>query len=705
MEAIAENNKKDVHELNMESMENLLTDTTDKSLVTKINFLSARNVCDTRKPVPDCVAHELVNEVCDVIKKAQIFGVNVSSSDCQVLPKIRKKLDECIQDDYDEDDDDMDPRLKCWKKMLHERKLLQKRIERQTGKRAEDVLFNRHATIDAQTKRMLIRLIDTAERSEGAPPTQKKPVLKMRQDPAHCRQLAELSLAEPKLPDFEFVGFSEVAQIELADTLHPAESKWQRSEALGKRLEDQEENIMRVLEYCPDFNQLQLASASKRCKQKVLESQTVGEDLIYKVSTETVDEAQQTPPQSQSQSRSRSLSPSKSMIKSKIPRPPVAEVKATVVPALNAVKINGRVFGFGVDHGILSDDLQIVFQCDPLQRMRKTIVHLENIGNCLIQVRWQSCAIYKKELQQHLVLNNEFLFDAQPFVLLPGTQRRIDVMFQPMWVGIKKQRWCMNLTRSAICGMRRLYVRFHGVCTTPVAYRERLERDQQLIIDKQQTQFTERLASLHAELAPIVENCQLKCPYERQLDERELFTAQNPGFKVERYADLETLKELYMLVKKPRQPPWDYRLDTLRQCIYQHEVQQRESLQNILVEVLAPMRCNSGEIYEDLHLSQQQERSCYLYVRGIISSTIENWEIQSEGLGQQFFKSELQVYINDLAQKGEEMPSDSVYVEWLISRKVLHSKYFKDSLFIQTYTLVCDAVENIVSAIESTKKV
>jgi len=317
-------------------------------------------------------------------------------------------------------------------------------------------------------------------------------------------------------------------------------------------------------------------------------------------------------------------------------------------------------------------------------------------------VRWQQNTLYNRELNQHHATNGDFIFDTQSFILVPGHQRRIDVMYNPMVVGIKKQAWILNLQRSSFCGVRRINIRFHGICTEPTCYGQRINRELQSVVSKRNRQLAGRLTKFHAELAPIVEQPHLDCPYERRLDEREVFSAQNPGFQAVRYADLETLKQLYMLVKKPRQPAWDYKIETVRQCIYQHEAQQREALQKLLLDIIEPMRCNSNEIYSKTEANAERQRTCFVYVKGIICSAIEEWEVLAQTLDQQFYKSELQRFINSLIDAGQLIPKDDEIIEWYVSKKVKSCKYFKDSLYIQTYTILCDAAENIVSAIEST---
>ncbi|XP_032591098.1 uncharacterized protein LOC6560037 [Drosophila grimshawi] len=641
-----------------------------------LNFVvnDKKSLFNEKGGLPIFLAEELVENVFGEINNRNKCHIKISSSKCQSFQQKSQTYG---------DNDDMDPRLKCWNNMLRDRKVLQQRIERRTGKRAEDVLFNRHATIDVQAKQMIIRLLDTAERSKGVPPNRVKGVLRMRHNAELCREVRELHPTEPKLERLAFVGLPEVTQLELANTVQTGETKWLRSEVLSERLEQQEENILSVMSHYPELDQLQITTLIKSPAVPVIDTQCLGDDLILCVS-ETTEEAKEDAPQSPK------------------PMPPVEKFeKKTRWEENNVILINGISYGFGSNSDVLSGDLHLLLQCDPLQRIRKTIVQLDNIGNKFIQIRWHQMSLLNKELHQHTPIRSEFVFDSQPFVLLPGNQRRIDVLYQPSRVGVKKQHWCLVMQRSPFCGVRRLHIRFHGVCTQPVIYRDRLDLDQRLVINKRNRQINERLTQMHAELAPMVERSTLSCPYQRVLDERELFSVQNPGFKCDRYADLETLKELYVLVKKPRQPPWDYRLETLRQCIYQHDAEHRESLQNIVVELLSTMRGNSNEVFPKEKVDMQRERSCFLYVRGIVGSTIDEWENISDGLGEKFFKSELRRYRNELKEKSKKLPYDKDYVKSLVFKRVLSCKYFKDSLYIHTYSLVCDAAENIVSAIES----
>ncbi|KAH8371156.1 hypothetical protein KR093_006335 [Drosophila rubida] len=581
------------------------------------------------------------------------------------------------------DDEDMDPRLTSWHKMLQQRKLIAQRIQRNTGKRAEDVLFNRQSTIDAQTKSMLLRLLETAKRSDEYAPDHVYSVLQTRIDPHTCREIRELQTTDPKLQVLEFVGLPNVTQQELTGEVNTPETRFQQSELLAKSMRHHELGIKHVLKYCPNIKDLQVAPGFMPGAVPLVETQLLGEDKLLYVSSDTSLPLDHVHPRGPSRARLL-MKPTK-----------VSEPSTD-----NLIRINGSLYGFGDLKGSLSSDVQLYFQCDPFQRLRKTIVHMENIGDKFVAGKWLQHNLTNKELNQHQIMNGEFVFDSCRFTLMPGQQRRIDVMYSPTMVGVRKQSWMIHLQRSPFCGVRRINVRLHGVCTMPASYRQRIHNDQQLVINKRTQQVTHRLAKLHAELAPIVQRPHMHCPYQRRLDERELFSAQNAGFQCSRFSDLETLKELYVLVKKPRQPAWDYSIETVRLCIYQHEPKQRESLQKLLMDIIEPMRCSSKETFSKIDNNAERQRTCFVYVRGIICSALEEWEVLAETMGEQFYKSEVQRFVIGMLERGEKLPSPDE-IDWHASRRVRSCKYFKDALYIQTYTVLCDAAENIVSAIES----
>jgi len=100
--------------------------------------------------------------------------------------------------------------------------------------------------------------------------------------------------------------------------------------------------------------------------------------------------------------------------------------------------------------------------------------------------------------------------------------------------------------------------------------------------------------------------------------------------------------------------------------------------------------------------------------RGTISSFVDEWETMALGLDEQYFKLELLRYLGQpslqenggVSQKNRPLdpiePNEELKIVEIISKRVRTSKYLKDSLYMQTYNLLCDTAEDIVSVIEST---
>lgn len=322
------------------------------------------------------------------------------------------------------------------------------------------------------------------------------------------------------------------------------------------------------------------------------------------------------------------------------------------------------------------------------------------------------------------------VFDRSEFILEPLERRVVRIMFQPQHVGLYTLRYTLYIIRSPFCNSRRLDVTVRGQCTVPELYRLRLEKHKQMPLDKQQEQQARELLNLHATLAPIIETATLLCPYERALDEREVFNAQNMNYRCERYEDLEALKALYAVAKKPRDRPWDLSLDTLRQFISKQENRlMREHLHLQMIKMLEPMKCNRCEALTKLNHNPERERSCFIYVRGTICSAVDEWEKMALGLDDQFFKLELLRVLEERRAPQEKLNEDTlshtslssrnlqkmipIYddlkslseeedVVVTVSKRLKHSKYLRDALYMHTYNLLCDVAEDIVSVIEST---
>jgi len=117
---------------------------------------------------------------------------------------------------------------------------------------------------------------------------------------------------------------------------------------------------------------------------------------------------------------------------------------------------------------------------------------------------------------------------------------------------------------------------------------------------------------------------------------------------------------------------------------------------------------------QEPHVDKRLRYSRFIYVRGTISSFVDEWETMALGLDEQYFKLELLRYLGQpslqenggVSQKNRPLdpiePNEELKIVEIISKRVRTSKYLKDSLYMQTYNLLCDTAEDIVSVIEST---
>ncbi|XP_039478943.1 uncharacterized protein LOC120443747 [Drosophila santomea] len=677
----------------------------------KQNFMDMEQ--EEQQPEHMFLATQTVEDILNEVLCMQNFQQKPSDSILDQFCRSEKSRDLPLDEDLD-----MDPRLRSWNRVLEERRRLQDRIARQTGKRAEDVLFNRSATIDEANKRMILRVLDTADRSRPLARLKDNVTLsslKPRCDPHLCREIKALYAVKPQLQEVEFVGLPQVTQKELAATrLTPneIESQWQRSQVLSERLEDKKHSIRQVLDFAPDLKGLQVTPALVGSSTKTLPIIKVDDTSLSKISGNSTPEEEE-----DSESDLLSIEGEES---DGDPEPALEEITKGIVESLDmddakdihGLMINGVLIDYRNPVGAISKSISMLLQCEPYERVVKMLLDIQNLSPKLVHVFWLS----KNRLRSdRLPLNSELVFDRSEFILEPQGRRLIRVMFQPKKVGLYTQRWHVNFQKSPFCGTRRLDVVLQGQCTMPTPFQRRLEGHRQVPLDKQQQLQAQGLLQMQASLAPIIENPRPLCPYQRPLDEREVFNAQNFSYRCQRYEDLEALKDLYQLAKKPRDRPWDLSIETLRRFIGKQESRLlRENLHNQLIALLQPMKCNRCSSYAFLEHNTERDRSRFIYVRGTISSTIDEWEAMASGLDEQFFKLELLRYLGEsasipiaaeLTQKNRQQApdeNDELQIVEKVSKRVKASKYLKDSLYMHTYSLLCDAVEVIVSVIEST---
>ncbi|XP_037713980.1 uncharacterized protein LOC119549787 [Drosophila subpulchrella] len=692
----------------------------DGSQSNKHNFMDDRD--DEEQPENKFVANETVEDILKEVLRTQNFQLRQSDSlldeHCQSV-RVRELR---LRSDLDQDLD-MDPRLRNWNRVLKERRRLQERIARQTGKRAEDVLFNRSATIDEASKRMILRVLDTADRSRPLDRLQEKTTLtslRPRRDPDLCREIKELYAVKPQLQEVEFIGLPQVTQQELAATQVPpneAESQWQRSKVLSERLEAKKEFIQKVLEFAPDLHELQITPAVVEPPNKAPPIIRIGESFMRHISgdstpVEEQEEEDEIGVLSYEEEGEGDGEPEAGKIIKDVIEGLVETQDVDEPQDVNGLMINGMLIDYRNPIGATGKCINMMLQCEPYQRSVKMLLDIQNLSPKLVHVCWLSKTRLRSD---RLPMNSELVFDRSEFILEPKGRRLVRVMFQPQNVGLFTQRWYVCIQKSPFCGTRRLEVIVQGQCTMPAPFKRRLEKHRRVPVDKQQKLQAHSILNMQASLAPIIENPRPLCPYQRALDEREVFNAQNFSYRCERYEDLEALKEIYALAKKPRDRPWDLSIETLRHFIGKQQSRfMRENLHNRLVALLQPMKCNRCSTFPLLEHNPQRERARFIYVRGTVSSFVDEWEAMALSLDEQFFKLELLRYLGEpslqenggVTQKSRQLdpiePNEELKIVEVISKRVRSSKYLKDSLYMQTYNLLCDAAEDIVSVIEST---
>ncbi|XP_068145933.1 uncharacterized protein [Drosophila tropicalis] len=656
------------------------------------NFHISEQVNLPESEIPRYVAENAIHAVVQNVFEQDGCYARRSDSSCDIHAN---ELD-CV------DPSTADPRLVNWQRTLQRRTKIQQRIQRHTGKRAEDVLFNRQTTIDERNKQMLLRVLDNANRRN---PTQVRNLksdvskLKPRWDPGTCREINELVATKPKPQQLEFVGLPEVTQVELASNKPGRDSKWAGSKVLDEHLKNNVRDIKRVLEFAPDTDKLQVTSTWTRPTVKRINKAFCYEENLHEISTDT--DADNEP-----------------YTEEKATEPETSKQTSEVDLTMGCLKINGRVYSFRELVPRALAEIHVTLQCDPHQRVFKTLLEIENLGPKLLCGMWQlrRMRAQKGSLTDTTLESFEFIFDNHSFSMEAGDHRRIDIMFRPQCVGLFKQSWSLYLSQSPFCGTRYLVIRIQGLCTMPVLYRMRLDDDLRRPIHSYENQMTANITHQQADLAITLaemKNSGPHCPYNRTLDELEIFNAQNPSYNCERYGDLESLKELYELMKKPREPKWDFQIETLQKLIMcQPGLIQRQTLQSRFLELLEPMKCGKLAEVHTLEFSREKDRTCLIYVSGGIKNTIDEWENMAMGLEQQFFKNEYQrqlvkqrkpesVELKEDVQSLSNDLAEDVDTEKVL-KKVKGSKYFKDALYMQTYNLLCHAAENLVSIIEST---
>uniref|UniRef100_W8B484 MYCBP-associated protein n=1 Tax=Ceratitis capitata TaxID=7213 RepID=W8B484_CERCA len=629
---------------------------------------------------------ELVNRIFD----NERGNVELSSSHCS---SVAKKSSEYSYDN----------RLKYWKDVLEQRKRVQASIQEKTGKEPAQVLFNRAVTVDERDKQTVRRLMDYAERLNPLTIMHRRErVLPEYFDCSTCQQVQELRETLPKAERdgekiVEITGLPSVTKEELLGK--PKEqggnkkSDWLRSKVLEQRIGEKREDLERVIEFYPDIDKLQVVGESFDKMQTLRHNADilyVGEEQIHKISQDSICEQNtQTG----------------------------AVVEQPSQPDCG-VRINEHVFLLSEKRSAKYVELEVRFECEPFEKVVKRVLHLENLGKKVLSFEWVHRPYYDKNSNLLKGCDDEFIFENKPFRLISGECMDVVVQFQPRRADITKQKWMLKIDPQFFCRkVDAVVVRLSGKCKPAPDYIGKIHAVQSEVLEKSNTKMVRQITTRLASLTPLIKPPEVICPYKRTLTELELFEFTNPGYRCERYHDIQLLKELHQRLKKPREPAWDLNIETLKALVLRQESADKRALYfNEMISILDQMRGKPPIEFEEKILDNtERERTCYVYVRGIISAGIDEWEELTLTIEEAFLKVAWKEYMEIQYTQSEdgaggdaenielllnELDEDEIKM-WLV-KELRHRKAFRDTLYMQTYTHLCNFIEDIVSVIEST---
>ncbi|XP_023162605.2 uncharacterized protein LOC111593808 [Drosophila hydei] len=622
----------------------------------------------------------------------------------------------------------VDKRLEYWHDMLQTRRKMQKRVQVQTGKSPEQVLFNRSSTLDNRDKETVKRLMDYADRLQPENLANKPiSVLVQREDPCTCNLIEPVPETWPKAEmlgekNIEIVGLPKVVQEELlgseAANYQLRRWNWMNSKVLNDRIGEKFNDISKVVNFFPDLDRLQvkgISIANIKPKSKI---EQIGEDLMQSLSSST-----------EKMSEEEQLTFNEYWTE-----PVLTELDLEPQRPDLALKVNGQEYVVGEKPLPQCFDALTKFTCEPYQRRSKVVLKLQNIGRQTLSFRWTQGIYYYNCGSLLLAKDNEFFFDTDSFRLTTNQCYDVTVLYQPRKVCIAVELWRLQVEPRIFCGHHEsIQLRFHGRCTAPKEYLARIKELHSNTIYFANTVVMQQLTEHLGDLVPLIEPPPACCPYDRTLDEREMFNSLNPGYNCVRFDDLEVLKGMYKLLKKPREKPWDLRLESIKMLIMRMEnALERTKMFKKLMILQEPLLGTAPTLDMVSLLNEQKQRTRFIYVRGAICNGIEEWEDLIFVVEESFYKPELHRYYMHLLEEGDEEANNEETqavapeyessleprIEQLLNeietdrrvnvavmRKLHRSKYFRDSLYIQTYSHLCNIAENIVSIIESTELV
>ncbi|XP_017001522.3 uncharacterized protein [Drosophila takahashii] len=661
-----------------------------KSDSTGLDFRKRKSL----KEVTDLEGEKILDDIIQDIFNKKLGITTLSSSECSLDEDMRESMS-------------MDPRLKLWYDTLQNRATVQAKIQRKLGRRPHEMLINVGGTGAPGDRGTVERLLDLAGRMNPTTLAQKKPAVLPSQINAQCLEVPELQETLPRAEqlgwvDMEVSGLTRATKQELLGTAHPPPekpSRWLKSRLLEEHIDHKSGDIKRVLPFFPDLDKLEVVGGT--VQESLIRSDT---PQIERVSCNSIF----------------SLSSSSEIAaeyvkKEEQPRGAEPDLQSGIARA--AVKINGVVFFNAGRRGVVPDIANVFFECHPFQNDVKEVARVENVGVQVLTCQWAmgDCKRGGKCTAQSC---HNFLLSQSTFTVFPGEEVVCHALFRPRGCYLFKQRFELRIFPNVIGSVRGVFVaRLTGRCVPAPEYTSKLRRLQNMITERSKKRMADDLTGIQASIVPLLKPHEVVCPYERILDEREVFNAENPGYKCERFDDLETLKALHQALKKPREPTWDLRLETLREVILRlPDSNQRKLHFDKLVEVLEELKQGGGKgSLTHFSRSEQRTRSTFIYVRGCIGNGIQEWEEMMASLELSGLRLEVNRYQVKQQEEVESAEEDQVETKpWLLYlreenprlyllKKLQSRKSYRDSLYMQTYSHLCDIAENVVSVIESTQ--
>lgn len=130
------------------------------------------------------------------------------------------------------------------------------------------------------------------------------------------------------------------------------------------------------------------------------------------------------------------------------------------------VRING--INFWPHNPEFSPTIDRTFASQPFQRHLRPIIRIENIGSQELSLQWKKVNFFSNNNTLMEADPDDFVFDVDPFVLLPGEFRDVTVLYQPRCVAIVKQRWLLlTCPRIFFCRPSGFTLNLNGRCTPP----------------------------------------------------------------------------------------------------------------------------------------------------------------------------------------------------------------------------------------------